>query len=65
MGCGKKSVASLLWQEPEEELIILLLMKVSDRDQNVKGKMLVVIVNSIFLKYVVVSVINEYLQMSI
>ena len=40
-------------------------MKVSDRDQNVKGKMLVVIVNSIFLKYVVVSVINEYLQMSI
>ena len=24
--------------EPEEELIILLLMKVSDRDRNVKGK---------------------------
>ena len=32
------NVASLSWQEPEEELIILLLMKVSDRDRNVKGK---------------------------
>ena len=31
-------VASLSWQEKEEELIILLLMKVSDRDRNVKGK---------------------------
>ena len=31
-------IPSLLWQEPEEELIILLLMKVSDRDRNVKGK---------------------------
>jgi len=31
-------VASLSWQEPEEELIKLLLMKVSDRDRNVKGK---------------------------
>ena len=51
MGCGKKSVgcvaqrvAALVpvqgWkmQEPEEELIILLLMKVSDRERNVKGK---------------------------
>jgi len=31
-------VASLSWQEPEEELIVLFLMKVSDRDRNVKGK---------------------------
>ena len=31
-------IPSLLWQEPEEELIILLLIKVSDRDRNVKGK---------------------------
>ena len=31
-------IPSLLWQEPEEELIILLLMKVSDRDRNVKSK---------------------------
>ena len=30
--------ASLSWQEPEEELIKLLLMKVSDRDRNIKGK---------------------------
>ena len=29
-------VASLSWQEPEEELNKLLLMKVSDRDRNVK-----------------------------
>ena len=29
-------VASLSWQEPEEEVNILLLMKVSDRDRNVK-----------------------------
>jgi len=29
---------SLLWQEPEEELIILLLMKASDRDRDVKAK---------------------------
>jgi len=36
-------VASLLSQEPEEELNKLLLMKVSDRDQNVKVKMLVVL----------------------
>jgi len=36
-------VASLSWQEPEEELNKLLLMKVSDRDQNVKLKMLVVL----------------------
>ena len=32
--------ASLSWQEPEEEP---LLMKVSDRDRNVKVKMLVVL----------------------
>jgi len=32
------NVASLSWQEPEEELIILLLMKVSDTDWNIKGK---------------------------
>ena len=31
-------VASPSWQEPEEELNKLLLMKVSDRDRNVKGK---------------------------
>jgi len=31
-------VASLSWQDPEEELIILLLMKVSDRERNVRGK---------------------------
>jgi len=31
-------VASLSRQEPEEELIKLLLMKVSDIDQNVKGR---------------------------
>ena len=31
-------IASLSWQEPEEELIKLLLMNVSDRDRNVKGK---------------------------
>jgi len=36
-------VASLSWQEPEEELNKLLLMKVSDRDRNVKVKMLVVL----------------------
>jgi len=35
-------VASLSWQEPEEELNKLLLMKVSDRDRNVKVKILVV-----------------------
>jgi len=35
--------ASLSWQEPEEELNKLLLMKVSDRDRNVKVKMLVVL----------------------
>jgi len=31
-------VASLSWQEPEEELNKLLLMKVSDRDRNVNCK---------------------------
>ena len=31
-------IPSLLWQEPEKELIILLLIKVSDRDRNVKRK---------------------------
>jgi len=31
-------VASLSWQEPEEELNKLLLMRVCDRDQNVKLK---------------------------
>jgi len=31
-------VASLSWQEPEEELNKLLLMKVSDRDRNIKVK---------------------------
>ena len=31
-------VASLSWQEPEEELNRLLPMKVSDRDRNVKVK---------------------------
>jgi len=36
-------VASLSWEEPEEELIILLLVKVSERNRNVKGKMLVVL----------------------
>ena len=36
-------VASLSWQEPEEELNKLLLMKVSDTDPNVKVKMLVVL----------------------
>ena len=35
-------VTSLTWQESEEELNKLLLMKVSDRDRNVKVKMLVV-----------------------
>jgi len=35
--------ASLSWQEPEEELNKLLPMKVSDRDRNVKVKMLVVL----------------------
>jgi len=35
-------VASLSWQEPEEEFNKLLLMKVSDRERNVKVKMLVV-----------------------
>ena len=34
-------IASLSWQEPEQELNKLLLMKVSDRDQKVKVKMLV------------------------
>jgi len=34
------SFAALLWQEPEEESNKLLLMKVSDRDRNVKVKML-------------------------
>jgi len=32
-------VTSLSWQEPEEELNKLLLMKVSGRDRNVKIKM--------------------------
>jgi len=32
------NIASLSWQEPEEELNKLLLMKVSDRDRNVKVK---------------------------
>jgi len=36
-------VASLSWQEPEEELNKLLLVKVSDRDRNVKVKTLVVL----------------------
>ena len=36
-------VASLSWQEPEEELNKLLLMKVSDSHRNVKVKMLVVL----------------------
>jgi len=36
-------VASLSWQEPEEELNKLLLMKVSDRDRSVKVRMLVVL----------------------
>ena len=36
-------VASLSWQEPEEELNKLLLIKVSDRDRNVQVKMLVVL----------------------
>jgi len=36
-------VASLSWQEPEEELNKRLLMKVSERDRNVKVKMLVVL----------------------
>jgi len=31
-------IASLSWQEPEKELMKLLLMKVSDRDGNIKGK---------------------------
>ena len=31
-------VTSLSWQEPEEELKKLLLMKVSDRDRNMKVK---------------------------
>ena len=35
-------VASLSWQEPEEELNKLLLMKVSDRDRNIMIKTLVV-----------------------
>jgi len=34
-------ITSLSWQELEEELNKLLLMKVSGRDQNVKAKMLV------------------------
>jgi len=33
-------VTSLSWQEPEEELNKLLLMKVSGRDRNVKVKLL-------------------------
>ena len=36
-------VASLSWQESEEELNKLLLMKVSDRDRNVKVKIFVVL----------------------
>jgi len=36
-------VASASWQEPEEELNKLLPMKVSDRDRNVKVKMLLVL----------------------
>jgi len=32
-------IASLSWQEPEEELNKLLLRKVSDKDRNVKVKM--------------------------
>ena len=35
---GSCHIASLSWQGPEEELNKLLLMKVSDRDRNVKGK---------------------------
>ena len=44
------------WQEPEEELIILLLMKISDRDRNVKGKnvscvkLIVIFVKAFFVK---------------
>ena len=48
MQCGKKSVVRVAQRvaapvpvqglSSEEELIILLMMKVSDRDQNVKGK---------------------------
>jgi len=37
-----RHVASLSWQEPEEELNKLVLMKVFGRDGNVKVKMLVV-----------------------
>jgi len=48
-------VASLSWQEPEEELNKLL-MKVSDRDRNVKsiGKTMLVVLwdNSIFVSLI-------------
>ena len=43
-------VASLSWQEPEEELNKLLLMKVSDRDRNVKVKMFGCVEVIIFLQ---------------
>jgi len=39
-------VTSLSWQKPEEELIKLLLIKVSDRDQNIKGKNETLVVSS-------------------
>jgi len=43
-------VASLSWQEPEEELNKLLLMKSLIRDRNVKVKMLVVLKYLVFLQ---------------
>jgi len=48
-------VASLSWQEPEEELKKLLLMKVSGRDRNVKVKMLVMCEVLVLLGSIIVS----------
>jgi len=44
-------LASLSWQEPEEELNKLLLMKVSDRDQNAKVKNVGCVEVIVFLQY--------------
>jgi len=43
-------VESLSWQEPEEELNKLLLMKVSDRDRNVHVKNVACVEVIIFLQ---------------
>ena len=54
------------WQEPEEELIILLLMKISDRDRNVKGKnvsfvkLIVIFVKAFFVKEKNMLTVRQY-----